>query len=194
MEKLWETLVEFTEFKYPDSLKYAATLSNRAVMLYDFVIKRDARKKETVLNGFATSAQIVSRIVAPYVQEHRDEKEDGSAEVTYTLSALDKDHEQIAAYVVLLHNYIMYLRLCAKDIAAVQRNSHMMIQISLMNEFLSEKERSNLAIERSVAGMHIIPIMKAVFEDEFLVTLENSAKYMVKKVISSYLTFISLLT
>ena len=182
MEEKWETLLEFTEFKYPNTLKCAVTLSNYAVLLYDFVIKRDTRKKERVLTSLKTSSNIVSKMVAPYVQEHREEKGGGGAEITYSLTDIDKDQEQIATYVVLLHNYIIYLRNAVNDVAALQRSSEMMIQITLLNEVLSDKERSNLASERTVAGMHIIPIMKDIFAAEFVITLQNSERHLVKKV------------
>merc|ERR1711871_649220 len=58
----------------------------------------------------------------------------------------------------------------------------MMIQITLLKEVLSDKERSNLASERTVAGMHIIPIMKDIFAAEFVITLQNSERHLVKKI------------
>merc|ERR1711871_1882027 len=58
----------------------------------------------------------------------------------------------------------------------------MMIMISLLNDLLSEKERQNLHVERTAAGMHIIPLMKNIFASEYQITLKAADKYLLKKI------------
>merc|ERR1711871_1872724 len=57
-----------------------------------------------------------------------------------------------------------------------------MIMISLLNDLLSEKERQNLHVERTAAGMHIIPLMKNIFASEYERTLEAASKYLCKDI------------
>ena len=182
MESKWSDLVEFSELKYPGSLKLASCQTNFATILFDFMIKRDAKKKDALLNNLKTSANIVFKIVKPYLVEHKTEREDGGADITYSLKDMTNDNEQVACYIVLLHNYMLYLRVALGDLGAVQRNSEMMIMISLMNDLLSEKEKQNLHVERSVAGVHVIPLMKNIFAAEYEKTLEAADKYMLKKI------------
>ena len=166
MDAKWKTFVEFNSIKFSDTLKHAAALSNHAVVMSQY-FKRDVRKKTMVNDYLKQSSEIVHKLVSPIIAESRVDFENGGAEITYVLtSEIEKDETQCAAYVVLLQNYITFLR-SQSDFGALSRNSMAFIHINLLSRLLGEKELETLALERSLAGLHIMPLSPATFLNEF---------------------------
>jgi len=166
MNEKWKTFVEFNAYKYPDTLKHAASLSNHAVIMNEFY-KRDISKFSLCHDHLKLSTDIISKMVSPKIIESKLVKEDLSTEISYIFSDdTQPDENQCAVYIVLLQNYITYLRK-SDDRVALSRNSNLFIQISMLAGMLGEKESENLSLERMIAGVHVMPISPSTFKAEF---------------------------
>ena len=166
MEKKWEFLTEFTESKFERTLKHAAMSSNFGVILSEFY-QRDMARRSITLEKVKTGAQIVTeKMLSPFFLNTTVENEDGSTETTFSFSPnLALDEGQCAAYLVLLQNYISYLR-HTHDASGLKRSRETIIQISLLNDFLGEKDRSKISLERALSGVHIMPMDPSNFSSE----------------------------
>jgi hypothetical protein len=166
MEKRWDYLNEFTEAKFERTLRHAATSSNLAVIMSEFY-PRDMGRRAKTLEKAKFGAQIVAeKMLVPFFLNTTVENEDGSTETTCSFSPnLSMDEGQCAAYIVLLQNYICHLRR-THDATGLKKSREMIIQIALLNEYLSEKDRSKISLERSLSGVHIMPMDPSNFSSE----------------------------
>jgi len=169
MQKKWEYLTEFTEAKFDSTLKHAATSSNFGVVLTEFY-QRDMGKRGITLDKVKAGAQIVSeKILNPFMMSTMIENDDGSTVTTVSFKLnFTEDHMdegQCAAYIVLLQNYISHLR-HTNDVNAIKKSREIIIQIALLSNFLSEKDKLKISLERSLSGIHIMPIDPPNFQSE----------------------------
>ncbi len=166
MEKRWDYLEEFTEAKFERTLKHAATSSNLAVILSEFY-QRDMGRRAKTLEKAKTGAQIVAeKMLNPFFLSRTVENEDGSTETTFSFSPkLSMDEGQCAAYMVLLQNYISHLR-HTHDVNGLKKSREMISQIALLSDYLSDKDRSKISLERSLSGVHIMPMDPSNFLSE----------------------------